>query len=220
MSFSRSILRMVAEACGARAVSPSNGRRMQNDVLREALAHDGPTVVQAVVDPNEPPMPGKITTEQAVQLRQSAGAWTEGRGEDHQDHRRRQDSRGRLGRWRAQSALSIADPVKDLEIIANQIREGRFQRSLSLLTAATSVMSGLEVAYEHYRGSYSRRVMYTPVILSVLLAAAGLAGFFSRRAARTHSPAGLGGHAGRRGDRLLLPHSRHQAKARRLAACP
>ena len=45
-------------------------------------------------------------------------------------------------------------------------------------------MSGLEVAYEHYRGSYSRRVMYTPVILSVLLAAAGLAGFFSRRAAR------------------------------------
>jgi hypothetical protein len=74
--------------------------------------------------------------------------------------------------------------VKDLEIIENQIREGRFQRSLSLLTAATSVASGLEVAYEHYRGSYSRRVMYTPVILSVLLAGAGLAGFFSRRAAR------------------------------------
>lgn len=82
------------------------------------------------------------------------------------------------------SALSIADPTKDLEIIENQIREGRFQRSLSLLTAATSVVSGLEVAYEHYRGSYSRRVMYTPVILSVLLAGAGLAAFFSRRAAR------------------------------------
>ena len=49
----------------------------------------------------------------------------------------------------------------------------------------TSIVSGLEVAYEHYRGSYSRRVMYTPVILSVLLAVAGLAGFFSRRAART-----------------------------------
>jgi hypothetical protein len=84
----------------------------------------------------------------------------------------------------SQSALSIADPVKDPEIIENQISEWRFQRSLSLLTAATSVVSGLEVAYEHYRGSYSRRVMYTPVILSVLLAGAGLAGFFSRRAAR------------------------------------
>jgi hypothetical protein len=74
--------------------------------------------------------------------------------------------------------------ANDLEIVRNHIREGRFQRSLSLLTAVTSIVSGLEVAYEHYRGSYSRRVMYTPVILSVLLAAAGFAGFFSRRAAR------------------------------------
>ncbi|HTU40944.1 MAG TPA: hypothetical protein VMF10_04505 [Candidatus Aquilonibacter sp.] len=68
---------------------------------------------------------------------------------------------------------------------ANRIREGRFQRSLSLLTAGTSIASGLEVAYEHYRGSYSRRVMYTPVIMSILLAMAGIAGFFSGRAART-----------------------------------
>jgi len=84
-----------------------------------------------------------------------------------------------------ESALAISDPKRDLEITANHLREGRFQRSLSLLTAATSIVSGLEVAYEHYRGSYSRRVMYTPVILSCLLAAAGIAGFFSRRAART-----------------------------------
>jgi hypothetical protein len=83
------------------------------------------------------------------------------------------------------SQLALETTGKDLEIIANHIREGRFQRSLSLLTAVTSVVSGLEVAYEHYRGSYSRRVMYTPVILSFLLALAGFAGFFSRRAART-----------------------------------
>jgi hypothetical protein len=83
------------------------------------------------------------------------------------------------------TALSVATPVHDMEIAATHIREGRFQRSLALLTATTSVVSGLEVAYEHYRGSYSRRVMYTPVILSVLLAVAGIAGFFSRRAART-----------------------------------
>lgn len=83
------------------------------------------------------------------------------------------------------SSLSVQHPDNDLRIIANHIREGRFQRSFALLTAATSVVSGLEVAYEHYRGSYSRRVMYTPVILSGLLAVAGFAGFFSRRAART-----------------------------------
>src|SRR5665213_964257 len=85
----------------------------------------------------------------------------------------------------SETTLSLAHPAKDLEIVANAIREGRFQRSLALLTAGTSIVSGLEVAYEHYRGSYSRRVMYTPVILSVLLAVAGIAGFVSRRAART-----------------------------------
>lgn len=84
-----------------------------------------------------------------------------------------------------ESAFSVRHPRQDLVIAANQIREGRFQRSLALLTAGTSIVSGLEVAYEHYRGSYSRRVMYTPVIMSVLLAFAGIAGFFSRRAART-----------------------------------
>jgi pyruvate dehydrogenase (quinone) len=57
----------VAEACGARGYTidrPQDAER----ILREALDHDGPTVVQAVVDPNEPPMPGKITTEQAYKF--------------------------------------------------------------------------------------------------------------------------------------------------------
>jgi hypothetical protein len=93
-------------------------------------------------------------------------------------------------RWSSDARMSITElslsaPIEDAQVIANAIREGRFQRSLALLTAATSVVSGLEVAYEHYRGSYSRRVMYTPVILSGVLAVAGIAAFFSRRAART-----------------------------------
>ncbi len=39
--------------------------------------------------------------------------------------------------------LSPTTPVLDMKIAANHIREGRFQRSLALLTAATSVISGL-----------------------------------------------------------------------------
>jgi len=65
------------------------------------------------------------------------------------------------------------------------LREGCFQRSLCLIVATTSVASGLEVGYEHYKGSYSNPVMYTPVALSGLLAGAGLAGALSRKAART-----------------------------------
>jgi len=69
------------------------------------------------------------------------------------------------------------------------IREGRFQRWLALVAGVSSALSGIEVAYEHYKGSYSRRVMYTPVILSGALVVGGLSGFFSRRAARTVLPA-------------------------------
>lgn len=65
------------------------------------------------------------------------------------------------------------------------VREGRFQRWLSLVAGLSSALSGLEVAYEHYKGSYSRRIMYTPVILGAALTGAGVAGFLSRRAAVT-----------------------------------
>lgn len=69
-------------------------------------------------------------------------------------------------------------------IVDEHIREGRFQRSLSLLAGFSSLMTGLEVGYEHYRGSYSRRVMYTPIACSALLLVGGIAGFMSKRAAR------------------------------------
>jgi hypothetical protein len=70
-----------------------------------------------------------------------------------------------------------------------RIREGRFQRWLALIAGLSSLLSGLEVTYEHYRGSYSRRIMYTPVVLSAALLAAGIGAFRSRRAARTVLPA-------------------------------
>ena len=47
-----------------------------------------------------------------------------------------------------------------------------------MITAGASVISGLEVAYEHYRGSYSRRVMYTPVILSATLGFSAMISIF------------------------------------------
>jgi hypothetical protein len=42
------------------------------------------------------------------------------------------------------------------------IREGRFQRSLALLSGLSSLLAGLEVAYEHYKGSYGQRIMQLP----------------------------------------------------------
>ena len=77
----------------------------------------------------------------------------------------------------------------DSAVLAQHIREGRFQRSLSLVAALAGALSGLEVTYEHYRGSYNQQIMYTPVLLSLGLTAAGVSGAVSRRAARTVLPA-------------------------------
>ncbi|HLL78324.1 MAG TPA: hypothetical protein VKT25_02425, partial [Ktedonobacteraceae bacterium] len=73
-------------------------------------------------------------------------------------------------------------------ILDQHIREGRFQRSLSLLAGISGLIAGLEVAYEHYRGSYSQRIMYTPVILSAALGVAGVWGALNRWAARVVLP--------------------------------
>jgi hypothetical protein len=67
----------------------------------------------------------------------------------------------------------------------DHLRKGCFQRSLCLVVATTSMASGLEVGYEHYKGSYSNPVMYTPVVLSGALAGSGLLGVFSGTYART-----------------------------------
>lgn len=73
-------------------------------------------------------------------------------------------------------------------VLEQHIREGRFQRSLSLITAFSSLLAGLEVTYEHYRGSYGQPVMYSPVLISPILFVASIWGVFSRWAARTVLP--------------------------------
>jgi len=75
------------------------------------------------------------------------------------------------------------------QALARDIREGAFQRSLALVAGLSSAIAGLEVSYEHYRGSYSNPVMYTPVILSGALLVSGISAAASRRAARTVLPA-------------------------------
>jgi pyruvate dehydrogenase (quinone) len=60
----------IAEACGARGFTIERPEEAEG-TFREALAHSGPVLIQAVVDPNEPPMPGKINTEQAYKFAKS-----------------------------------------------------------------------------------------------------------------------------------------------------
>ncbi len=73
-------------------------------------------------------------------------------------------------------------------VVAQHIREGRFQRSLAIIAALSSLLGGLDVTYEHYRGSYSQRVMYSPIVITPLLALVGVWAAFNRRVARTLLP--------------------------------
>src|SRR3954447_24202812 len=71
-----------------------------------------------------------------------------------------------------------------LRVLSN-IREGRLQRSLALVTAASALPLGLEIWFEHFRGSFGDKWMWTPVVLSPALTAAGVAGVYSEEAATT-----------------------------------
>jgi pyruvate dehydrogenase (quinone) len=68
----------VAEGCGARAVHIEDPGSCEEQ-LREALAIDGPVVIECVVDPNEPPLPAKITRDQAQALAQALARGEENR---------------------------------------------------------------------------------------------------------------------------------------------
>lgn len=67
----------VARSCGIDGFMLDRAEDAES-ILRQALNYPGPALVEAVVDPNEPPMPGKINTEQAVHFAEALA-----RGDKH-----------------------------------------------------------------------------------------------------------------------------------------
>jgi hypothetical protein len=72
--------------------------------------------------------------------------------------------------------------------LLRNLRRGRFQRTLAGATAFSALAMGLEIYFEHFRGSFGDKWMWTPVVLSPALTAAGVAAMRSERAARTVLP--------------------------------
>src|SRR5512142_2818605 len=67
-------------------------------------------------------------------------------------------------------------------------RAGRMQRTLAAATALSAPPLAFEIYLEHYKGSFGDKWMWTPVFLTPPLTAAGIAGVFSERAAKTALP--------------------------------
>lgn len=68
-----------ARACGATGFTIDDPAKCEEIVAR-ALATPGPVVVEAVVDPNEPPLPAKIKAKQALHFAESLAKGTPERG--------------------------------------------------------------------------------------------------------------------------------------------
>ena len=68
----------VAEACGVRGVTISEPDRC-SEQLSDALATPGPCVIEAIVDPHEPPWPPKVDAKQAFHLAQALAKGTPNR---------------------------------------------------------------------------------------------------------------------------------------------
>lgn len=82
----------------------------------------------------------------------------------------------------------ITSTVHGIDRLISNVRPGRFERSLSALTAAGALVTAAEIYLEHDKASFGNKWMWVPVVLGPVGAAAGVAGVFSRRAAKTALP--------------------------------
>ncbi|HZP73431.1 MAG TPA: hypothetical protein VFA97_08655 [Gaiellaceae bacterium] len=72
--------------------------------------------------------------------------------------------------------------------LVKDIRSGRVQKLLAATTALSAPALGAEIYFEHYKGSFGDKWMWTPLVLTPPLTAAGVAGFVSEKAAKTALP--------------------------------
>jgi hypothetical protein len=102
-------------------------------------------------------------------------------------HLRRPGLAGRggvLDDWRGRAASRAP-----AERLAGRVAHGRFQRIMAVLAAFFAVLAGGEAYMEHLRGSFNRRLMWTPVWLTPPMTAACIGAVLSERIARHVLPA-------------------------------
>lgn len=70
----------------------------------------------------------------------------------------------------------------------SEVRHGRIQRAMSGITAVSALMVCAEVYYEHYKGSFGNKFMWSPIAVTPPIVGAAVAGVFQPRAAQTVLP--------------------------------
>jgi hypothetical protein len=83
---------------------------------------------------------------------------------------------------------TVDEAVHGIDRMVRNVETGHFERSLAALTAVGSLVTAAEIFFEHDSASFGNKMMYIPVALGPVGAAAGVAGFFSKRLAKTALP--------------------------------
>jgi hypothetical protein len=89
-------------------------------------------------------------------------------------------------------ALLPRDGEHLVDRMVRNVEHGRFERSLSGLTAASALVTGVEIYLEHYKASFGDKWMWSPIVLTPPLVVAGIGGVFSCRWAKTVLPVAAG----------------------------
>lgn len=89
---------------------------------------------------------------------------------------------------------------RDVAIIANavnegivgrslaDIRTGRFEQGLAVLTAAGAIVTTAEIYFSHDKASFGNKMMWWPIYIVPTLVPIGIAAAISRKAAKTILP--------------------------------
>jgi hypothetical protein len=79
-------------------------------------------------------------------------------------------------------------PAGLVEEAVQDVRTGRFERTLAALTAVGAVITTGEIYLSHDGASFGNKVMWWPIVVVPTAVPAGVAAVFSRRAAHTVLP--------------------------------
>src|SRR6266851_2229572 len=71
---------------------------------------------------------------------------------------------------------AVGRTVYGIDRMVRNVETGRFERSLSALTAAGALVTAAEIYFEHDSASFGNKMMWLPVALGPVGAAAGAAG--------------------------------------------
>ncbi len=95
--------------------------------------------------------------------------------------RRTDGAAGSHGKW-----IGHSDHLVDRAFY--DVSHGRFERSLSALTAFAAAVTTAEIYLEHYKASFGNKWMWSPIVVTPPVVVAGIGGVFSRRWAKLWLP--------------------------------